>query len=135
MKHLKLFIFISVSVLAFSSNAQSRVEKLGLAVGGYYGAAANLKIVSDGKCKNFFKINSNEYDLSILRSNINKTLLPILSKSDYFDLQEMYGTIERDSLIHSNDFLRAPENKCKELADELTKIYQNKKAIWSGLVK
>jgi hypothetical protein len=135
MKHLKLFILISVSVLTFSSNAQSRVEKLGVAVGGYYGAAAILKIVSDGKCKKYFKINSNEFNLSALRSNINKTLLPILSKSDYSDLQEMYRTIERDSLIHGNDFLRAPENKCKEMADELTNIYQNKKSIWISLTK
>ena len=135
MKHLKLFIFISVLALTFLSNAQNRVEKLGLAVGGYYGAAAVLKIVYDGKCKKYFKTNSDELNLSALRSNINRTLLPILSKSDYSDLQKMYGTIERDSLIHGNDFLRAPENKCKEIADELTKIYQNKKSIWSSLVK
>lgn len=135
MKHFKLFTLISVLALTFSSNAQNRVEKLGVAVGGYYGAAAILKIVSDGKCKKYFKVNSNELDLSGLRSNINKTLLPILSKSDYSDLQEMYRAIERDSLIHGNDFLRAPENKCKEIADELTNIYQNKKSIWISLTK
>lgn len=125
MKHLKFFILISVSVLTFSSNAQNRVEKLGLAVGGYYGAAAVLKIVSDGKCKKYIKINSDEFNLSALRSSINKTLLPILPKSDYSELQEIYGAIERDTLILGNDFLRAPENKCKEITNELTKIYQN----------
>ncbi len=94
-----------------------------------------LKIFSEGTCKNYLKINANEFNLSMLKVNINRTLLPILSKSDYMDLQEMYSAIEQGAPNAAMDFSRTPISKCAELSDELTKIHQNKKAIWINSVK
>jgi hypothetical protein len=135
MKNLKLIIFFFTITLSLSCNAQNRVEKIGHAFSGYYGASVMLKIFSEGTCKNYLKINANEFNLSMLKVNINRTLLPILSKSDYMDLQEMYSAIEQGAPNAAMDFSRTPISKCAELSDELTKIHQNKKAIWINSVK
>ena len=135
MTNIKSLISLFIIALSLSCNAQNRVEKIGQAFSGYYGASVILKVFSEGTCKNYLKINANEFNLSVLKANINRTLLPILSKSDYMDLLEIYGTIEKGVPNTAMDFSRVPISKCAELSEELTKIHQNKKAIWINAVK
>lgn len=135
MKKFKLVVLLTLFATCMACNAQSRVEKLGLAVSAYYGASVMLKIISEGNCKKYIKISNNEFNLPLIRANINKILLPAISKSDYDYLQEMYVTSERDLRISNKEFLTAPENKCQELNDEFIKIHSVHKATWNNLTK
>ena len=135
MTHIKLLFLFLVCTLPMWCNAQNRVEKLGLAFSGYYGASVMLKVFSEGTCKRYLNINTNEFNLVMLKASINKTLLPIITKSEYIDLQEMYGSIERDISINGIDLAKVPENKCRDLSNELIKIHQYKKSIWNNLTK
>jgi hypothetical protein len=133
MEKFKVVVLLTFFTTCMTVNAQSRVEKLGLAVSAYYGASVMLKIISEGNCKKYIKININEFNLSLLRANINRILLPAISKSDYDYLQEMYITSERDLRSNNKVFLTVPENKCQELSDEFIKIHSAHKATWNNL--
>ena len=135
MKNNKQIIFLIFSVIAASSYAQSRVERIGLAFSGYYGSAVLLNIMAEGNCKKYLKINSAEYKPAILKMNINKTLAPILSKSDYSDLQQMYFSIDSEMKNMSVDLNRIPQHKCANTVDEYTRLYQAKKLAWDNSLR
>ena len=135
MEKFKVVVLLTLFTTCMTVNAQSRVEKLGLAVSAYYGASVMLKIISEGNCKIYIKINNSEFNLPLLRVNINRILLPAISKSDYDYLQEMYITSERDLRSSNKVFLTVPENKCQELNDEFIKIHSAHKATWNNLTK
>ena len=126
------FILLLHCTLLF---AQNRVERIGLAVSGYYGSSVFLKIISEGSCKKYMRIDSSEYNLYLLRSSINENLKLILSRSDYKGLQDMYEEGEKD-IRKDNIFPpNIPESKCQDLVDEITKMHASKKLIWNNSLK
>lgn len=119
------------------SASQTRIERIGLATGQYWGALVLIESLSRSKCASQVSLHKSDYDLANQRALIELRVDRFLSSKERTDFRRLLdeGESEVRSFFRGLNFESVTHERCKIVVAEFTALYRQRKSAWEQVVR